>query len=499
MVSVAPPPKSPAPNHVARPYVVFKLRDEVEVPDGEWTFEAARSLGLEPAGALKEFAKLQVMPHFGPRAAEILQAVKRRAAKLKSDFPRRLNLNATMQVEVPSEAFGRRLVTALNDWPLVEFAYLHPGAVSPPAVNPGDDPLGVMQGYLDAAALGGIDARYAWTVPGGDGAGQSLVDIEWGWNLQHEDLREHAISLLWGENIKDLRHGTNVLGIIAAADNALHCIGITPKLARIAVVGQWKTPQDYVTGPAVLEALSAMVPGDVLLLEAQTILFGYENVPLEIEPAVFDLVHFATEHGIVVIAAAGNGGVDLDTVRDPNGEALFDRNYRDSGAILVGSAHAATRKRLSSSCYGDRVDCFAWGDQVVTLDSDNWGAYHDRTRADFSQTSAAAAIVAGAALAVQGAYYASTGNRLEPQAMRKLLSNSFNTPSVDPPHDRIGVMPDLRSIIQKGLGLGGNPEGPATGGNREARRGPPDRRDRRRPAGPRSGSSIGTRRGGKFE
>lgn len=62
---------------------------------------------------------------------------------------------------------------------------LYPGP--PPAVNPADDPRSTNQGYLNAAPAG-IDARYAWGFTGGDGAGVNVVDMEQGWNLNHEDL-----------------------------------------------------------------------------------------------------------------------------------------------------------------------------------------------------------------------------------------------------------------------------------------------------------------------
>src|SRR5262245_27259454 len=47
--------------------------------------------------------------------------------------------------------------------------------------------LEALQGYLDPAPLG-IDARYAWTIPGGRGENVRLVDIEYSWNLDHSDL-----------------------------------------------------------------------------------------------------------------------------------------------------------------------------------------------------------------------------------------------------------------------------------------------------------------------
>jgi hypothetical protein len=105
------------------------------------------------------------------------------------------------------------------------FAYLEPPPVEPPAVNPADDPRSPNQGYLDPAP-DGIDAEYAWSFAGGDGAGQSLVDLEWGWTFNHEDLAAHGISLISGINHSYFFHGTGVLGELGAGDNAVGCVGI---------------------------------------------------------------------------------------------------------------------------------------------------------------------------------------------------------------------------------------------------------------------------------
>ena len=58
---------------------------------------------------------------------------------------------------------------------------MQPQTEEAPAVTPD---FTANQGYLDAAP-GGIDARYAWTLGGGGGAGVNIIDCEWAWNMTH--------------------------------------------------------------------------------------------------------------------------------------------------------------------------------------------------------------------------------------------------------------------------------------------------------------------------
>jgi hypothetical protein len=83
------------------------------------------------------------------------------------------------------------LIHTLHKYPEVESVHaLQPGP--PPAVNANDDPRNTNQGYLNAAPQG-INARYAWGFTGGDGAGANIVDVEQGWNFNHEDLVRIAV------------------------------------------------------------------------------------------------------------------------------------------------------------------------------------------------------------------------------------------------------------------------------------------------------------------
>jgi hypothetical protein len=161
-------------------------------------------------------------------------------------------------------------------------------------------------------------------------------------------------------------------------------------------------------------------------------------------------VENATALGIIVVAPAGNGNVNLD---QPSCNGLFDRAVRDSGAIIVGAGEAGSNSKTSFSSYGNRVDVQAWGDWSVT--TAGYGALYDPLAGDlrrmytnaFSGTSSASPIVAGAAVAVQGALRASADAPLDSHEMRTLLQQT-GTPQVEgayPGH--IGPMPNVPAAL----------------------------------------------------
>lgn len=349
------------------------------------------------------------------------------------------------------------MAARISALPEVEIAYAEAGP-TPPPVEPENDVYSGSQGYLDPAPIG-IDARYAWSCKI-DGASVGFVDLEQGWILEHEDLVEARIQLISGVNRWFFGHGTAVLGQVVAVDNDKGCVGIAPA-ASASVVSQYRTndDDDYSTADAILSAASKMCPGDVLLLEAQTFYDGYpgENdlFPVEVERVTFDaIVHATQEKGIVVVEAAGNGYRDLDDFRDTNGCYILDRNssdFQDSGAIIVGAASCSEpHSRLAFSNYGNRVDCFAWGENVSTC-GDGWeGQDPSGYTSTFGGTSGASPIVAGAAILVQHARRMRRLEVYDPREMRMLLSSpDWNTWSTNPAMDRIGVMPDLRAVLNR--------------------------------------------------
>jgi len=180
-----------------------------------------------------------------------------------------------------------------------------------------------------------------------------------------------------------------------------------------------------------------------------------------------------------VIEAAGNGNLNLDSIMTVGGARSLNiksPKYQDSGAIMVGACGSRVveiregirgHRRYQHSNYGSRVNCYAWGEEIVTT-STTYGepgtgfsryTYGNNTP-KFGGTSGASAIIAGAALLLQSLYQIKKMARLLPnvtdpsQNMRAVLSDveTGTGQKLNFHPDPIGVMPDLKSIINR-LGL----------------------------------------------
>lgn len=346
----------------------------------------------------------------------------------------------------------------LADDPAIEEAFEPPIATLPQPIDPfraGDDACPITtpsfesyQGYLGPAPHG-IDAPAAWR-RGIRGQGVWFADVEGGWNADHEDLPGDRIHHVVGKPVIDRSwraHGTAVLGEVVGKPNALGVVGIAPEVDRVvtASIG------GIATARALDTAARALRPGDVLLIELHAIGPRGNFIPMEFWDDNFDAIRAATTRGVVVIEAAGNGGEDLDHRAY---QRKFDRGVRDSGAILVGAGGPprpgfADRERLDFSNYGARVDVQGWGRKVATLD------YGDLQRCDapghrhytgeFSGTSSASPIVAGAAILVESTARAG-GRILTPAAVRTLLANTGTLQTGDVTQ-HIGPRPDLARAL----------------------------------------------------
>lgn len=356
-----------------------------------------------------------------------------------------------------------RLMKMLAKEENVALAYLEviPPLPSSPSIK--KNPLYQFQQYLDAAPTG-INAKYAWGLTGGFGEGNlKFIDIEMGWICGHEDIVLHTYPDTGVNHIDYQDHGAAVLGIIMMKNNRVGGIGIVPEITGY-VISQVREDGDFNTADAIMTAITYLEAGDVLLLETQCFDSSAckKMWPIEIQDAVFELIRLATALGIIVIEAAGNG--NLDTCKGNNLDRFLwrkkktlDRNspdFKDSGAIIVAAATSTIPHcRIEDTNFGSRVDCYAWGEQVTTA------GYFPRSSGyakniyteNFGGTSSASAIIAGAAIAIQSILKANKCKPLRPAQMRGILSNDgYGTSSHrGRPKDKIGVMPDLKKILEK--------------------------------------------------
>ncbi|MEK6304176.1 MAG: S8 family serine peptidase [Acidobacteriota bacterium] len=325
------------------------------------------------------------------------------------------------------------------------------------------------QAYLDPAPLG-MDVRYAWTLPGGKGENVKIVDIELNWNVQHNDLSaaiSDAFILVRGvdrlpddnQNQANINHGTAVLGELVAAPDGIGVTGIAHG-SRIGLINPLTSGTTPDVAGAIRRATSKLDPGDVMLLELSVAgprfdpFTGKGLAPIEFQPDIFTAIKDATSSGIIVVESAGNGFEDLDHSAFAG---LFDRNKRDSGAIIVGAGRpegdiygsGPDRTRTEESNFGSRVDLQGWGRAVVTC------GYGDRRfeqgpnnwyTIDFAATSAATAMVAGAAAVLQSIVKQRGRAPLTPDELRRLLV-STGTPQTGNLGEHIGPRPDLRAAI----------------------------------------------------
>ena len=348
------------------------------------------------------------------------------------------------------------LLDSLNAMPDVDYAYLEGSPAPPPDFDPSNDTLARFQDYILPAPVG-INAIHANKFPGGDGQGVQFIDIEQGWLLNHEDLLAANIQLLWGVNKQFFDHGTAVLGQMVATDNDKGIVGIA-RNCRAAVISQWSSAGRLETAQAILKATESLLPGDVLLIEAQidVPLESGNYFPVEVERATMEVLRHAFNKGIIVIEAAGNGGKhggnnlnsfvagSAGTILNPN-----TTSFIDSMAIMVGAASSSVpHQRLPLSNFGTRVNCYAWGEKITTTGNEFDPHSKIKYTHNFGGTSGASPIIAGAAVVLQAVRQATSGTRFSPREMRALLSATVNgTPSANPSHDQIGVMPDLKTIL----------------------------------------------------
>jgi len=285
-----------------------------------------------------------------------------------------------------------------------------------------------------------LNIEYAWSL-GIKGQGIRIADIEWGFDYDHEDLkRSRFIELRPTTNHEYDNHGTAVAGIIFAMDNGYGVTGMVYQadtLYGISEVGISRSA-------GITLGLERLRAGDVFIYEMQTYGKNENYVPADFNQAVWDITKSATDDGIIVVAAAGNGNEDLD---DSYYSSYLARG--DNGSIIVGAGSAdVSRSKLYFSTYGSRVNIQGWGQSVTTS---GYGALynggeHATYTSGFNGTSSATPVVASAVVAIQSYAKNVLGIILTPREMRNLL---IETGWAQGSGGHIGPFPDVKAAIEK--------------------------------------------------
>src|SRR5690606_1088882 len=155
-------------------------------------------------------------------------------------------------------------------------------------------------------------------------------------------------------------HGTATAGVVFAHKGDYGVSGMAHGANEFVLFPEYTEEFGYDRIFAVSEAIANSATGDVILYEMQTGGASGEPedyVPAEYNQVIWNLTKAASDAGIVIVAAAGNGNQNLD-------HAMYAdyMNRGDSGAIIVGAGSSTVQHdKLWFSTYGSRVNVQGWG------------------------------------------------------------------------------------------------------------------------------------------
>jgi len=308
------------------------------------------------------------------------------------------------------------------------------------------------QGYHYA---GQLEADYLHRL-GANGKGMMYADCEFSVNFDHAEFKgarfTEEADYPVGPNFTD--HGTASVSITLGGDDGVGIKGLASKadgyfFSELPASGRYNRQR------AITAAIAKVRPGDVVLLEMQWHASTSDPYgPAELVSSVWQIVKMGADAGVVVVAAAGNGNRNLDGRQD---RAYMRRG--DSGAIIVG-AGSPEHVKTSFSTYGQRVDVQAWGDwSVMTagygkcLGFPGYDVAGSRYTKQYSGTSSASAIVAGAVTLFQSWALEELGAPLMPLELRDILKSTSRPQKGDDSDGRVGGHLNLRAAVEAARAL----------------------------------------------
>jgi hypothetical protein len=303
----------------------------------------------------------------------------------------------------------------------VQATALDPATAPTPMANGTGDPLQGQQ-WSDWVT------PYSPTWVCGQGAGVDIAVLDTGVDRTHPDLADHtttggasldgAASVTIGEGGVDPHgHGTHVAGIAAAtAGNGVGTSGVAP-LATIIPV--------RVLGPSGVGMSSDVAAGITWAVDAGAEVINLSLGAASQSQAMTNAITYARANGVLVVAAAGNGG------------ALGPSNYpaADNRTLAVASIDSSRQVSVFST-HGSYVDIAAPGSAILsTLPGGTYGYK--------SGTSMATPFVSGVAALLIG-----LEGSMAPDALANRLTSTADdagAPGVDPAFGH-GIINPVRTM-----------------------------------------------------
>ncbi len=286
-------------------------------------------------------------------------------------------------------------------------AYVEGDAVGVPDLVP-DDPLYGSQAQFHDPQFQDLDiqAESAWDLRH-DASTVTVAVIDDGFLLTHPDLAGRFVpGFDCGNNDSDpspdpdgtyYAHGTGVTGLLAAAgNNGLGVTGVCWDVRVMPLKHHNDYTSDYCNLSATLAAVDRAVAAHVDIIVCSFHYMGYE-VDVSPESQFYRAFKAASDAGIIVVAAAGNDGKDID---DP-ANARYPANFAFANVVTVamtGNWGVVTQ----GSARGDQtVDISAPGVSLLStwVDGDRNATYET-----ISGTSASVPVVAGAIALLKAAH-----------------------------------------------------------------------------------------------
>jgi subtilisin len=244
-----------------------------------------------------------------------------------------------------------------------------------------------------------LDIPDIWKKTKGKGIVVAILDT--GTPKNHPDLLQNidlskCRSFIEDEDIWDIYsgHGTHVGGTISALDNTYGVVGVAPEVTVVYIKVLSKNGRS--SAESVLKGLEycIKIKPDIINMSLGA------SSPM---PEVHNAIKKLTEMDIIVVAAAGNNGLE---------SVLYPAQYEE--VVAVGSYNNNMLKdRSSFSSYGETLDIMAPGEEILST-------YLNGQYAVLSGTSMACPVVVGI-VALLLSYIRSQNKSLNVEEIKKLL------------------------------------------------------------------------------